>query len=113
MPVRCAHASAVSSFSSAIETAKDAADSVGGCVTCVCRGLPAGWGEPVFEKLEAALGQAMLSIPATKVAGEFCGGVRSVMLFTRPGHIATLKFYLFFGVLFSYVGNLHSVRQLL
>ena len=41
-------------------------DSVGGIVTCVCRHVPAGWGDPVFDKLEARLAQAMLSIPATK-----------------------------------------------
>jgi chorismate synthase len=39
---------------------------VGGVVTCVCREVPAGLGEPVFDKLEALLAQAMLSIPATK-----------------------------------------------
>jgi chorismate synthase len=49
-----------------IEEVRDAADSVGGVVSCVCRGLPAGWGEPVFDKLEALLAHAMLSIPATK-----------------------------------------------
>jgi chorismate synthase len=47
------------------ETAK-AADSVGGIVSCVCRNVPAGLGEPVFDKLDAILAQAMLSIPATK-----------------------------------------------
>jgi len=46
--------------------ARDAGDSVGGIVTCVCRNVPAGWGEPVFDKLEALLAQAMLSLPATK-----------------------------------------------
>jgi chorismate synthase len=45
---------------------KDEGDSVGGAVRCVCRQVPIGLGEPVFEKLEALLGQAMLSIPATK-----------------------------------------------
>lgn len=44
----------------------NAKDSVGGVVSCVCRNLPAGWGEPVFDKLEARLAQAMLSLPATK-----------------------------------------------
>ena len=44
----------------------NAQDSVGGVVSCVCRNLPAGWGEPVFDKLEAKLAQAMLSLPATK-----------------------------------------------
>jgi chorismate synthase len=33
---------------------------------CVIRGVPPGWGEPCFDKLEAVLGHAMLSIPATK-----------------------------------------------
>ena len=39
-------------------------DSLGGVVSAVCRGVPAGWGEPVFDKLEAKLAQAMLSLPA-------------------------------------------------
>lgn len=46
--------------------AKDAADSIGGIVTCVIRNLPSGLGEPVFDKFEAKLAHAMLSIPATK-----------------------------------------------
>lgn len=41
-------------------------DSIGGTVTCVIRGVPSGLGEPVFDKLEAKLAHAMLSIPATK-----------------------------------------------
>jgi chorismate synthase len=41
-------------------------DSIGGSVTCVIRGMPEGLGEPVFDKLEAKLAHAMLSIPATK-----------------------------------------------
>ena len=44
----------------------DSKDSIGGIVTCVCRNVPVGWGEPVFDKLEAKLAQAMLSLPATK-----------------------------------------------
>ncbi|CAD7066390.1 unnamed protein product [Tilletia caries] len=46
--------------------AKDAHDSIGGTVTCVIRGVPIGLGEPCFDKLEAKLAHAMLSIPATK-----------------------------------------------
>jgi chorismate synthase len=49
-----------------ISRAKEAKDSVGGVVTCLCRGVPAGLGEPVFGKAEALLAQAMLSIPAAK-----------------------------------------------
>ena len=46
--------------------AKDGKDSLGGIISCVCRNVPAGLGEPVFEKMEARLAQAMMSIPATK-----------------------------------------------
>jgi chorismate synthase len=46
--------------------AKAANDSIGGTVTCVVRNPPVGLGEPVFDKLEAKLAHAMLSIPATK-----------------------------------------------
>ncbi len=41
-------------------------DSCGGVVTCVCRNVPRGLGAPVFDKLEAELAKAMLSLPATK-----------------------------------------------
>ena len=64
--VRCPDADAASRMMAAVEAARDAGDSLGGIVTCVCRGAPAGWGEPIFDKLEAVLAQAMLSIPATK-----------------------------------------------
>lgn len=46
--------------------AKEAQDSIGGTVTCIIRNVPSGLGEPVFDKFEAVLGHAMLSIPATK-----------------------------------------------
>jgi chorismate synthase len=65
-PVRCPDAATAQKMIAAIETARDEKDSLGGTVTCVCRGLPAGLGEPVFDKLEAMLAQAMLSIPAVK-----------------------------------------------
>ena len=64
--VRCPHLPTAQQMKAEIETAKSAKDSIGGVVTCVCRGVPAGWGEPVFDKFEAKLAQAMLSIPATK-----------------------------------------------
>jgi chorismate synthase len=64
--VRCPHPSTAEKMQAAIEAAKEAKDSIGGVVSCVCRGVPAGWGEPVFDKVEAKLAQAMLSIPATK-----------------------------------------------
>ena len=49
-----------------IEQFRDAHDSIGGTVTCVIRNCPIGLGEPCFDKLEAKLAHAMLSIPATK-----------------------------------------------
>jgi chorismate synthase len=49
-----------------IARARDDKDSVGGVVEVVARGVPAGWGDPTMSKLDALLGAAMLSIPATK-----------------------------------------------
>jgi chorismate synthase len=64
--VRCPDLQAAEMMQAAIVEAQEAGDSVGGTITCVCRNIPAGLGEPVFNKLEALLAQAMLSIPATK-----------------------------------------------
>ncbi|MDI6774790.1 MAG: chorismate synthase [Verrucomicrobiota bacterium] len=63
---RCPDSSAATRMTEAIEAARAAGDSVGGVITAVCRNVPAGWGEPVFEKAHAALGAAMLSIPAAR-----------------------------------------------
>jgi chorismate synthase len=49
-----------------IEKVRSEGDSVGGVVSCVVRGVPSGLGEPVFDKLEAELAKAMLSLPASK-----------------------------------------------
>ncbi|BBO90582.1 chorismate synthase [Desulfosarcina ovata] len=65
-PVRCPDPDAARRMEALVAQVKEEKDSVGGIVTCVCRNVPAGWGEPVFDKLEARLAQAMLSIPATK-----------------------------------------------
>jgi chorismate synthase len=64
--VRCPDPGAARSMADFITATRAAGDSIGAVVGCVCRGLPAGWGEPVFDKLEALLAHAMLSIPATK-----------------------------------------------
>ncbi len=64
--VRCPDPDAAPRMIAAIEAARDAGDSLGGIVACACRGVPAGWGEPVFDKLTAELAHAMLSIPATR-----------------------------------------------
>jgi chorismate synthase len=50
----------------AIAAYRDRKDSIGGTITCVIKNIPTGLGEPAFDKLEAMLAHAMLSIPATK-----------------------------------------------
>lgn len=64
--IRCPDREAASRMEALVAELKAQGDSVGGTVGCVIRGVPAGLGEPVFEKLEAKLAQAMLAIPATK-----------------------------------------------
>jgi chorismate synthase len=49
-----------------IKTMRKEGNSVGGVIECVVRGVPPGLGEPVFDKLEADIAKAMLSLPATK-----------------------------------------------
>src|SRR5437867_9256352 len=65
--VRCPDAAAAKKMVSLIEEIRDKGDSVGGVIECVIRGIPPGLGEPVFDKLDADLAKAMLSIPATKI----------------------------------------------
>jgi chorismate synthase len=76
--MRCPDAASAEAMIESVVSARDAGDSMGGVVTCECRGVPAGLGEPVFEKLEAKLAQAMMSIPATKgfEVGSGFAGVR-------------------------------------
>jgi chorismate synthase len=64
--VRCPDAAAAKRMITLIEQVRDEGDSVGGVIECVARGIAPGLGEPVFDKLEADLAKAMLSIPATK-----------------------------------------------
>ncbi len=64
--VRCPDHQTAEKMTALITRLKEAGDSIGGVVTCVARNLPIGLGEPIFDKLEAKLAQAMLSIPATK-----------------------------------------------
>jgi chorismate synthase len=64
--VRCPDAAAAKRMISLIERIRDEGDSIGGVIECVARGIPPGIGEPVFDKLEADLAKAMLSIPAAK-----------------------------------------------
>ncbi|KAK7522224.1 chorismate synthase [Phyllosticta citriasiana] len=66
IPVRCPSHEAGKRMEQLVEEYRDRHDSIGGTVTCVIRNVPSGLGEPCFDKLEALLGHAMLSIPATK-----------------------------------------------
>ncbi|MCK4507215.1 MAG: chorismate synthase, partial [Desulfuromonadales bacterium] len=64
--IRCPDKASAGRMETLVREVLEAKDSIGGVVTCVCRNLPASWGEPVFDKLDAKLAQAMLSLPATK-----------------------------------------------
>lgn len=64
--VRCPDPAAAERMIALIEQMRSEGDSVGGIVEGVARGVPVGWGEPVFDRLEADLGKAMLSLPASK-----------------------------------------------
>lgn len=65
-PTRCPNEEVAARMTRVIEQYRDNHDSIGGTVTCVIRNVPIGLGEPCFDKLEAKLAHAMLSIPATK-----------------------------------------------
>jgi chorismate synthase len=64
--VRCPDPEAAARMIDLIKTMRKEGNSVGGVIECVVRGVPPGLGEPVFDKLEADLAKAMLSLPATK-----------------------------------------------
>jgi chorismate synthase len=75
--VRCPDAKAAEKMIRLIEKMRREGNTVGGIVEGVARGVPAGWGEPVFDKLEADLAKAMLSLPASKAfeVGSGFGGI--------------------------------------
>ena len=91
-PVRCPDEKMAERMEASILNAREEQDSLGGVVGCVCRGVPPGLGEPVFDKMEAMLAHAMLSIPATKgfeIGSGFAGtrmrGSRHNDLFVQKG----------------------------
>lgn len=65
-PTRCPDPDAARRIETAIDQARRAGDSLGGVVTCVARRVPAGLGDPVFDKLDATLATACMSLPAAK-----------------------------------------------
>ncbi|WP_306350193.1 chorismate synthase [Flavobacterium sp. '19STA2R22 D10 B1'] len=75
-PVRCPDAASAEKMEAYIREIRKQGDTVGGTVTCVIQNVPIGLGEPVFDKLHAELGKAMLSINAVKgfeYGSGFCG----------------------------------------
>ncbi|MFK5957458.1 MAG: chorismate synthase, partial [Lutibacter sp.] len=74
--VRCPDAASAEKMIAKIEEIKKQGDTIGGTVTCVIQNVPVGLGEPIFDKLHAQLGKAMLSINAVKgfeYGSGFCG----------------------------------------
>jgi chorismate synthase len=65
-PIRCPDLEIATEMIAAVEAARKEGNSLGGVVTCAVRGCPPGWGEPVFDRLEADLAKGMLSLPASK-----------------------------------------------
>jgi len=88
-PVRCPHPATAARMEARIRAAQAAHDTVGGVVTGVARHVPAGLGEPVFDKLPAVLGHALLSINAVK-GFEFGSGFAGTAL---PGSVHNDAFY--------------------
>jgi len=96
--VRCPDPAAAQKMIRLIEKMRRAGDSVGGAIECVGRGVPAGWGEPVFDRLEADLGKGMLSLPASKgfeigsgFAGTYLTGLQHNDAFrSKGGKVRTL-----------------------
>jgi chorismate synthase len=95
--VRCPDNSIARKMISLIKTVRDEGDSIGGVIECVARGVSPGLGEPVFDKLEADLAKAMLSIPAAKAfeigsgfgATHMRGSQHNDAFETRAGKIRT------------------------
>lgn len=96
--VRTADPSAAEVMIAAIKEARDSGNSLGGVVKCVVRGCPPGLGDPVFDKLDATLAHAMMSIPATKAfavgsgfeAADMTGLEHNDPFYMRDGHVHTV-----------------------
>jgi chorismate synthase len=96
-PVRCPHREVAQKMVAHILDLKKAGDSVGGLIRCRVQGMPTGLGVPVFDRLEADLAKAMLSLPATKgfeVGSGFAGTLlmgseHNDAFENRNGHIRT------------------------
>lgn len=76
-PVRCPNPTIAEKMEDLIREVRKEGDTIGGCIRCIVKNVPVGLGEPVFDKLHAELGKAMLSINAVKGV-EFGSGFSSV-----------------------------------
>ena len=77
--VRCPDAEMASKMIAKIKEVKKQGDTIGGIITCVIQNVPVGLGEPIFDKLHAQLGKAMLSINAVK-GFEFGSGFKGATM---------------------------------
>ncbi len=78
-PVRCPDSGMAAKMEEYIKEVRKEGDTIGGIVTCVIQNVPIGLGEPVFDKLHAELGKAMLSINAVK-GFEYGSGFKGVAM---------------------------------
>jgi chorismate synthase len=96
--VRCPHRPTAEKMIERIKAVRSEGDSVGGIIECRVRGVPAGLGEPVFDRLEADLAKAMLSLPATKgfeigsgfAGAEMRGSEHNDLFEPREGRVRTV-----------------------
>lgn len=77
--VRCPDFKCADKMREAILTARKSGDSLGGIIECICRGVPTGLGEPIFESLESEISKGLFSIPAVKGV-EFGSGFNGASL---------------------------------
>jgi chorismate synthase len=77
--VRCPDLNTATKMENLIRDVRKEGDTIGGVISCVIKGVPVGLGEPVFDKLPAELGKAMLSINAVK-AFEIGSGMESIAM---------------------------------
>lgn len=96
-PVRCPHEETAQRMLQYLEHIRSEGDTCGGIITTVVRHIPTGWGEPVFDKLQAMLGKAMLSLNAVKgfeygsgfAAAAMRGSQHNDTFVSNDGHIST------------------------
>lgn len=100
-PVRCPDPEKAKEMETLIREVRSKGDTIGGTISCVIKGTPVGLGEPVFGKLHAALGHAMLTINAAKgfeygdgfEAGLYCGSEHNDPFFNNHGAVSTRTNY--------------------